>query len=276
MSEQAIPEGQYFTTPNNLRLHYHAHGPADGEVIVFFHGSGPGASGYSNFKGNYPVFADAGYRVIVPDLVGYGLSDKPEDAEYINDFFVQVMHDLITGLGLKKITLLGNSLGGAIAIGYALAYPEEVSRLILMAPGGVEEREAYFEMEGIKQMMSLFAQGPLTEDTMRKLLSLQLYDSEQVTDDVVSERTAISHTQPRTVLSTMRVPNYTDRLGEIKCPTLGFWGMNDAFNPTSGAQKIAAGIANAKMTLINQCGHWVMVEHRDYFNRACLEFLGTT
>ena len=275
MSETAIPEGQYITTPNNLRLHYHEAGPADGEVIVFFHGSGPGASGYSNFKNNYPVFADAGYRVIVPDLIGYGLSDKPEDAEYINDYFVQVMHDLIMGLGLNKVTLLGNSLGGAIAIGYALAYPEAVSRLILMAPGGVEEREAYFEMEGIKQMMSLFAEGPLTENTMRRLLSLQLFNSDQVTDDVVVERTAISHTQPRTVLSTMRVPNYTERLGEIKCPTLGFWGMNDAFNPTTGAQKVAAGIPNCKMTLLNQCGHWVMVEHRDYFNRMCLDFLAS-
>ena len=50
--------------------------------------------------------------------------------------------------------------------------------------------------------------------------------------------------------------------------------MNDQFNPLSGAQKVAAGIADCKMTLINQCGHWVMVEHTDYFNRACIDFLG--
>ena len=273
MSETAIPEGRYLTTPGGLRLHYHEAGPADGAPVVFFHGSGPGASGYSNFKHNYPVFAEAGYRVIVPDLVGYGLSDKPEDAEYSNDFFIEAMRGLITELGLSRPTLLGNSLGGAIALGYALAYPADVAGLILMAPGGVEERAAYFEMDGIKQMMSVFAEGPMDEDKMRRLLSLQLYDASQVTDDVVTERTAISDLQPRTVLSTMSVPNYESRLGEISCPTLGFWGMNDAFNPITGAQKIAAGIPDARMTLLNQCGHWVMVEHRDYFNRACLDFL---
>lgn len=276
MATTPIPEGQYLTTPNNLRLHYHEAGPADGEVVVFFHGSGPGASGYSNFKQNYPVFAEAGYRVIVPDLPGYGLSDKPEDVQYINDFFIEAMHGLITGLNLGKVTLLGNSLGGAIALGYALAHPKEVARLILMAPGGVEEREAYFVMEGIKQMMAVFAEGPMNETSMRKLLSLQLYDASQVTDDVVRERTEVNHSQPSVVLSTMLVPNYTERLGEIKCPALGFWGMNDAFTPKTGAQKIATGIADAKVTLINHCGHWVMVEHRDYFNRACLDFLATT
>lgn len=271
MAKTPIPEGQYAETPGGLRLHYHESG--GGEPVVFLHGSGPGASGYSNFKHNYPVFAAAGYRALAPDLPGYGLSDKPEDVEYSNDFFVETMHGFVRELGLGRVTLLGNSLGGAIALGYVLAHPDDVSRLILMAPGGVEERAAYFEMEGIQKMMALFAEGPLDEDTMRRLLGLQLYDAGQVTDDVVAERTAVCADQPRTVLSTMSVPNYTERLDEIRCPTLGFWGMNDAFNPISGAQKIAAGIPDARMTLLNRCGHWVMVEHRDYFNRACLDFL---
>ncbi len=265
-----IPEAQYIEA-NGLKIHYQEQG--SGEPVVFFHGSGPGASGYSNFKLNYPELAAAGYRCIVPDLPGYGLSDKPEDVEYINDFFIDTMHAFVRALGLQQVTLLGNSLGGAIALGYALAYPDEVRRLILMAPGGVEEREAYFQMEGIKRMMPLFAAGPLTETTMRELLSFQLFDAGQVTDDVVTERVAICASQPRCVLATMRVPNYASRLAEIRCPTLGFWGMNDQFNPLSGAQKIAAGIADSKMVLINRCGHWVMVEHREYFNRSCIDFL---
>lgn len=272
--ESPIPVGSYLDTPGGLRLHYHEAG--DGHPVVFLHGSGPGASGYSNFKGNYPVFAEAGYRALVPDLPGYGLSDKPEDVDYVNDFFIAAMHEFIHGLGLGPVTLLGNSLGGAIALGYALAHPGDVARLILMAPGGVEEREAYFEMDGIKRMMALFAEGPLDADTMRRLLALQLYDPAQIEDATVAERVAVCESQPRTVLSTMRVPNYTDRLGEIACPTLGFWGMNDAFNPRTGAEKIAGGIPDARMTLLNRCGHWVMVEHRDYFNRACLDFLAHT
>ena len=241
--------------------------------MVFLHGSGPGASGYSNFKLNYPQFAAAGFRCIVLDLPGYGRSDKPEDEQYINDFFIEVLRGVLQALDLSSVTLLGNSLGGAIALGYALAYPEQVKRLILMAPGGVEEREAYFEMEGIKRMMALFAQGPLDTNSMRKLLGFQLYDPSQVTDETVAERVAVCALQPSTVLSTMRVPNYHERLNEISCPTLGFWGMNDQFNPLAGAHKVAAGIADCKMVLVNQCGHWVMVEHTDYFNRACIDFL---
>lgn len=277
MSPLPIPEGKY-ATANGLRIHYHDVGPADGQPILFFHGSGPGASGYSNFKLNYPAFAEAGYRCIVPDLQGYGLSDKPEDAEYINDYFVDTMQALADEIGLnangQKITLLGNSLGGAIAIGYALSRPDEVQRLILMAPGGVEEREAYFEMEGIKKMVELFARGPMDASIMRDLLQLQLFDASQIADDTVAERVAICADQPRTVLSTMRVPNYTDRLGEITAPTLGFWGVNDQFNPpVTGSQKIAQGIPNCRMVLVNRCGHWVMVEHQEEFNRTCLAFL---
>lgn len=274
MSGTPIPEGNYCTTASGLRLHYHAQGESHRPVVIFLHGSGPGASGYSNFKHNYAVLAEAGYRVIVPDLPGYGLSDKPEDQHYINDFFVETLHELLDQLNITQpVTLLGNSLGGAIALGYTLAHPERVKGLILMAPGGVEEREAYFEMEGIKRMMALFAEGPLDFDAMKKLLGFQLFDAADVSDEVVAERVAICAEQPRTVLSTMRVPNMESRLGEIACPVLCFWGVNDQFNPLGGAQKIAAGCANARVTLLSQCGHWVMVEHRDYFNRACVDFL---
>lgn len=274
MASPPIPEGKYITVANGLRLHYHEQG--SGSTVIFIHGSGPGASGYSNFKHNYPVLAKAGHRVLVPDLPGYGLSDKPAEQEYICDFFIETLHGFIQALGLKHFTLLGNSLGGAIALGYTLAHPKDVARLIVMAPGGVEEREEYFKMEGIKKMMPLFAAGPLTAASMRDLLTLQLYDSRLVTDDIITERVATCALQPRTVLSTMRVPNYESRLGEIKCPVLGFWGVNDQFNPPGGAQKIAAGCPNAKVTLVNHCGHWVQVEHRDYFNRACIDFLTNT
>jgi 4,5:9,10-diseco-3-hydroxy-5,9,17-trioxoandrosta-1(10),2-diene-4-oate hydrolase len=277
MTATPIPEGRYVTTASGLRLHYHESGAREagrgGETVVFLHGSGPGASGYSNFKHNYPALAEAGHRVIVPDLPGYGLSDKPEDQEYINDFFIATLHEFLGALGIERCVLLGNSLGGAIALGYTLAHPDVVRGLVLMAPGGVEEREAYFEMEGIKRMMALFAEGPLDFDAMKKLLSFQLFDASQVADEVVAERVAVCADQPRTVLSTMRVPNMESRLSEICCPVLCFWGVNDQFNPPGGAQKIAAGCPRARVTLLNQCGHWVMVEHLDYFNRACLDFL---
>ncbi len=168
-----IPEGKYLVTDTGLSIHYHEAG--SGEPIVFLHGSGPGASGYSNFKGNYPVFAAAGYRAIVPDLPGFGLSSKP-DTNYVLDFFVEAVHELVTKLGIERCTLLGNSLGGAIALKYTLDHPDIVSRLILMAPGGIEELPAYLQMEGIRKMIEVFSAGPMDTEAMRRLLTLQLYD----------------------------------------------------------------------------------------------------
>jgi len=184
-----------------------------------------------------------------------------------------VLHQFLQEIGVKRCALVGNSLGGAIALKYALDYPQEVSRMVLMAPGGVEERETYFRMEGIRKMMSLFTGRQLNAVTMRELMSLLVFDTTHITDALIAERLPVCDTQPTTVLSTMRVPDLTERLGEIACPVLGFWGTDDKFNPASGAMKLTAHCRDARVLLINRCGHWVMVEHRETFNRMCLEFL---
>ena len=269
-----IPSGQYVQLNNGLKIHYHQAGSEhNGVPVVFLHGSGPGASGYSNFKGNYPEFAAAGMHVLVPDMPGFGLSSKPEDAEYVLAFFVEALHGFLDALDIPRCILLGNSLGGAIALGYALEHPGRVASLILMAPGGVEEREAYFSMAGMQEMVSTFTSGPMDEAMMRRVLSLLVYDPTIIDEELVQERYGICKTQPRTVLSSMRVPNLTHRLNEIRCPVLGFWGVNDDFNPVGGNIKLLEGCPDARFILLNRCGHWVQAEYRDYFNRECIQFL---
>lgn len=275
-----IPQGRYLTLPEGLTLqglslHFHDEAPssATGKLpIVFLHGSGPGASGYSNFKGNYPAFVAHGHRVIVPDLPGYGLSAKPADAQYVLDYFVAALRSLLLSLDVRRCIVVGNSLGGAIAIKYALDYPQDVARLVLMAPGGVEERETYFQMEGIQRMVALFAGRQLNAVTMRELMSLLVHDPVHITDALIAERLPICDTQPPAVLATMRVPNMTERLQELACPVLAFWGTGDRFNPVSGANKLLDHCPDARCLLVNRCGHWVMVEHRDMFNRECVAF----
>lgn len=268
----AIPEGKYLLLNDEMKIHYHDAG--DGEPVVFIHGSGPGASGYSNFKQNYPVFAEAGLRAIVPDLPGYGLSSKPE-TEYTLDFFVSTLQQFIDDLGLDSYVLVGNSLGGAIAIKLALDNPERVSKLLLMAPGGLMEKEQYYQqMEGIQKMGAAFAAGELNEpEGMKRLLGLQLYDADQITDEIVSERVAVVKEQPICVLSSMQVPNLSSRLSELQCPILGMWGVNDKFCPASHAQLMMEACTGIRFILLSECGHWVMVEHRDLFNRQCLDFI---
>lgn len=266
-----IPLDRFIELDNGLQLHYLDVGK--GPVVVWLHGSGPGASGYSNFKGNYPAFAAAGFRNIVLDLPGFGRSDKPADVQYNLDFFVANLNAFLGKIGVAKCTLLGNSLGGAIALGQALAHPDTVERLILMAPGGVEERETYFKMEGIVRMVETFAKGPMGPLEMRHVMSLQVFDPSMLDDSIINERAAIAPSQPANLFSTMMVPNMTTRLHEIKAPIFGFWGTDDKFNPHTGALKVIENAPNARMILLNRCGHWVQVEHSDLFNRSCIDFL---
>ncbi|MBM7060334.1 alpha/beta fold hydrolase [Pseudomonas sp. UL073] len=267
----AQPQGHFVTLQDGLRLHYLDSGT--GEPVVLIHGSGPGASGHSNFKLNYPEFAAAGHRVIIPDLPGYGASDKPE-TDYTLEFFVAALSGLLDALDIGRCVLVGNSLGGAIAIKLALDQPQRVSKLVLMAPGGLMDKEQYYlQMEGIQRMGAAFAAGELKDAAgMRRLLGLQLFDASQISDETVAERVAVVNQQPLCVLTRMQVPNLAARLGELQCPILGFWGMNDKFCPASGAQTMMDACRQIRFVLLSECGHWVMVEHRALFNRECLAF----
>ncbi len=271
----SIPEGTYLDIGEVAglpqRIHYHEQG--EGEAVIFLHGAGGGASGYSNFKGNYPEFAEAGFRSIVPDLIGYGLSSKPDLPQYDLDLFIAGIKGLVDGLGLEKITLLGNSLGGAVALGYALAHPDDVARLILMAPGGVEDLDTYLAMPGIANMFAIYASGKTGADAMRAVMTMQLFDPSLLTDEILNERAPIAATQTNAARSVLKVPNMTDQLHQLRCPVFGFWGVNDQFNPVSGTMKLMDNCPQARMVLVNRCGHWVQVEHREMFNRSCIDFL---
>lgn len=272
MSNPPVPEGRYVTLANGHRIHYHDHG--HGPVVVFLHGSGNGACGYSNFKGNYPVLAEAGYRCIVPDLVGFGYSDKP-DTDYHLSFFVDCLKQTLDALGLQKVTLVGNSLGGAVALGFALAHPQTVERLVLMAPGGLNELPDYLEMPGMKAMFALYGSGkPVSEADLKAFfVKAFVVNPDCVTDELVHERAELTKTQNPMVIKTLKVPNMTERLGEIQCPALTLWGLNEQMMPDSGILRLGKGLKNGRMILVPNCGHWVMIEHRELFNRMVLDFL---
>jgi len=270
-NKSPIPVGHYADIGNGHTVHYHDMG--EGEVVIFLHGAGAGASGYSNFKGNYPEFAKAGYRTLVPDLLGFGLSSKPDIPQYDLDLFISGVKGLVDKLGVKRVTLLGNSLGGAVALGYALAHPEDVARLILMAPGGVEELQTYLDMPGIANMFKIYQSGLTGAEAMRSVMRMQLFDPTLLTDEIVNERAPIAATQTQAARSILKVPNMTARLHELRCPVFGFWGVNDQFNPHGGAAKLLEHCPDARIVMLNRCGHWVQVEHREMFNRACLDFL---
>lgn len=244
-----------------------------GPAVVFIHGSGPGASGQSNFRQNAQAFVDGGYRVILPDLIGYGQSSKPEGIDYTLDLFTDTLYEALRAHGVDKAILVGNSLGGGIAIQMALDHPGFVDRLILMAPGCIHDREAYFQMPGIAGMVSSFGGPDFNADEQRRLITNLVYDPVHVTDALVSERFAVARTQPKDVIMRMRTPNLAPRLPELTMPILLFWGYNERFMPLDGITLFLESCPDVRVITFNKVGHWVQVERADEFNRHALEFL---
>ena len=105
-----LPEGHYAQCANGYLIHYLDEGDRDAPVVVFLHGSGPGASGYSNFKGNYPALVKAGYRCVIPDLIGYGFSDKPTDVDHPLSFFVECVRETLDCAGVGRCAVVPTAI----------------------------------------------------------------------------------------------------------------------------------------------------------------------
>ena len=268
-----IPQGSYIEVEDGFKFHYYDEG--SGDVVVLLHGSGTGASGHTNFKNNFIALRNAGFRVILPDLPGYGFSSKPENEIYSLDYFNKKIIELLDALNINEFSLLGNSLGGALSIGLALKHGPRVQKLILMAPGGIENREAYDEMPGIKKLLSDFLGGNMDQEKIEGLLALFPYDSSIVSKEMIDERMEILPLMNPQVMATMDIPNMESKLPLITQPVLAFWGMNDQFIPVAGAMKIGDGCPNAQIMLFSQCGHWVMIEQAEVFNNTCINFLNS-
>ncbi|GGZ97271.1 alpha/beta fold hydrolase [Novosphingobium arvoryzae] len=248
-----------------------------GPAVVFLHGSGPGASGASNFRQNIDAFVDAGYRVILPDLIGYGASSKPEGIDYTLQLFTDTVYDALRQHGIERAALVGNSLGGGIALQLTLDHPEFTSSLVLMAAGCVAEREAYFVMPGIAKMVSNFG-GPDFDLAEQKRLVSNLVHPDfapKITDELVAERFAVARTQPKDVLVRMRTPDLSPRLGEITQPIFVLWGLNDEFCPEAHARLFLDRCQDVRAITFGRTGHWVQVERAAEFNHYAIDFLNT-
>ena len=246
-----------------------------GPVVVFIHGSGPGASGASNFRQNIDAFVDAGFRVILPDMIGYGASSKPEGIDYSLALFTDTLYEALRAHGIQKASLIGNSLGGGVAIQMTLDHPEFAEKLILMAPGCVEEQASYFTMPGIAKMVSGFGSPDFNLEEQKRLISNLVHPdfASKIPDQLVAERFAVAKTQPKDVLARMRTPNLGPKVGAIKQPIFVMWGLNDEFCPESGARYFLDQCDNARCMTFNRTGHWVQVERASEFNRYSIDFL---
>lgn len=248
-----------------------------GPAVVFLHGSGPGASGASNFRQNIDAFVAAGFRVILPDLIGYGASSKPEGIDYTLQLFTDTVYDALRQHGVERAALVGNSLGGGVALQLTLDHPEFTTSLVLMAAGCVAERESYFVMPGISKMVSSFGGPDFNLAEQKRLVSNLVHPdfAPNIPDELVAERFAVARTQPKDVLVRMRTPDLSPRLGEIKQPIFVLWGLNDEFCPEAHARLFLDKCADVRAITFARTGHWVQVERAAEFNRYAIDFLQT-
>ena len=255
----------------DIRINEAGEGPA----VIFLHGSGPGASGLSNFRQNIDAFVDAGYRVILPDLIGYGASSKPEGIDYTLQLFTDTVYDALQQHGVKSGVLVGNSLGGGIAVQMELDHPGTATSFIMMAPGCLQEQAEYFTMPGIAKMKSSFGSDDFNEEEQRKLICNLVHPdyAPKVTDELVKERFAVAREQSKDVLARMITPNLGPRLGELKQPIFVLWGLNDEFCPESHSRLFLDQCENVRAVTFGRTGHWVQLERTAEFNRYSVDFL---
>ncbi len=267
-----------------FELHYHLAGPEGAPAVVMLHGGGPGASAWSNFGRNLPVFARR-FRVIAVDQPGFGHSDKPEIEGQFFTFSADALLRLLDELGIEQAHLVGNSLGGGTAVRFALRHGRRAGRLALMAPGGLSLGVFSPDpTEGIKKLYAFAAPPGPSKEKLAEFLRTLVFDPSLVTDDLVEERFRVaadpeslramasmgrSFTRPETFEAGM----LWREAYQIRQRTLLVWGREDRVNPLDGALVALKLIPRAELHVFSRCGHWAQLERFDAFNQLVGDFL---
>lgn len=242
-----------------------------GDPVVWLHGSGPGATGMSNFGANLAAFAD--HRNVVVDLPGWGWSPRPETDQPLLHHAAERVVRAMTALGIDRAHLIGNSYGGGVAMRIAITEPERVGRLVLMAPGGVLPTDAPPWPVGLQHLFDYMAAEKPSREAMAEFVKLMVHDEALATDALIDERYQASlRSHPELPVP----PNFGDLtpdLHRIEARTLLVWGREDQTVPLTWAPKVLHGIPDAELRVLPRCRHWVQYERAPEFNRIVREFL---
>ncbi|WP_019071156.1 alpha/beta fold hydrolase [Streptomyces hokutonensis] len=255
----------------------------DGPPVLLLHGGGPGASGISNYHRNIAELANE-YRVIVPDLPGYGRSAKGVDGADPFGYLADAIRALLDQLGLEKAHLVGNSYGGACALRLALDTPDRVGRMVLMGPGGIGTTRA-LPTPGLNSLLNYYSgDGPSRLKLEKFIRTYLVFNAADVPDSLVDARYAASIDPEVVAAPPLRRPKSlralwkTDftrdrRLARLPVPTLVLWGAADKVNRPSGGRMLAERMPNCDLYEVANTGHWVQFERAELFNRLCADFL---
>ncbi|MED5800621.1 alpha/beta fold hydrolase [Gordonia sp. Z-3] len=276
----ALSTHELSTSRGTLRYHKIGVGPD----LLLLHGSGPGVTGLRNFSGNLTFFSQH-FRCLVLEFPGFGVSDDFGAHPMVTA--LDAVRELVDGLSLTDLSIIGNSMGGGVALSYAAAHPANVGRLVTI--GGIGKNiVSSGPSEGIR-LLQEFTDAPSRERLVRWLHSM-VYDPALITDELIEERWEQA-TVPTTLGSARRMygseafaamiaamensdsPPPWSMLHKVTAPTLVTWGRDDRVSPLDMALIPMRTIPNAELHVFPRCGHWAMIEQKAAFENVVSAFL---
>jgi pimeloyl-ACP methyl ester carboxylesterase len=254
-----------------------------GPPVVFVHGL---SGGWQNWLENMPVLAEAGYRCIAMDLPGFGESPMPAEQISIPGY-AHFLDVLLGRLGVDAACVVGNSMGGYVAAELAIAVPQRVERLVLVAAAGITSQELRNEraLAGLRRaewLLGLYgsffaarSQFVASHERLRRRALLLITAHPELLPGPLVWENLRGSGKPGFVAALDALTNYPikDRLQQIACPTLVIWGEKDYLVPVRDADVFASLIPDARKVVFADTGHVPQLERPEAVNRLLLEFL---
>ncbi len=234
------------------RVHYLAEGPANGPAVVLVHGLGASAEYWGNLA---PYLANAGFRVYIPDLIGYGRSEQPANFSYSVRDEAAVVVGFMDALGLKQVELGGWSMGGWIAVLVAAEHPERVSRLMLFDSAGLYAPPQFD--------VALFTPSTVTQlDELKALLSPQPQPIPAfMARDILRNIRRNGWVVQRALATMLTAQDVVDNiLPQLKMPVLIVWGSLDRVTPLGLGETMHRLIPQSQLDVFPGCGHMAPIE----------------
>ena len=238
---------------------------SDRPTILLLHGLGGSADRWTKI---IPALSSK-YRLIIPDIIGFGYSEKPH-VEYTVDFFIDFLKKFLDILNISDLIIIGSSFGGLLALEYAIKYNYMVKKLVLVSPAGMMR----YVSPTLKHYISA-ALYPTFENVLRAYKEM-VYDSTTATEESILDfinRMNLENSKyafMSTLMGFNDHPNLNDRL-KIDLPTLIVWRRYDKLIPVRYAKKFK--IPNSRIVILDHCGHYPHQEKTEIFTKTVMKFL---
>lgn len=253
-----------FITISDYKIRYFE-GSCNGNDLVLIHGLGASAERW------FPLvpYLEKHYHLIIPDLIGFGYSDKPA-INYTVNFFVDFLYDFLESIKIDRFHIVGSSFGGQIVTEYTAEYDKNIQKMILCAPSGLNPRLSPVMQ---KYLMVMLNPNPDNVNEIFSIMENGKVESNFVNDFISRMNEPNAKYVLSSILLNLRYTITKDILGKISCPSLVIWGNKDPIISQRYAKVLVSSIKNCDLAIMNGCGHTPFVEKPKEFSDIISRFL---